>query len=58
MRILVTTDGSRPSLGALSHAAHFAKATDAELLVLRVLDPRIDCADDSITDARCWPPSA
>lgn len=46
MRILATTDGSRRSLRALAHAGHFASAAGAELILLRVLDPRADAHDE------------
>jgi nucleotide-binding universal stress UspA family protein len=44
MKILVCTDGSKRSKTAFSHAARLASAFDAELLLVRVLDPRIDAA--------------
>ncbi len=45
MRVLVAIDGSERSLGALPHAAYLAMAISAELVLLRVLDPRVDCAN-------------
>lgn len=44
MKILVTTDGSERSLCVLPHAARFASAFDAELVLMRVLDPRTDAS--------------
>jgi nucleotide-binding universal stress UspA family protein len=44
MKILVTTDGSDRSLCVLPHAARFASAFDAELVLMRVLDPRTDAS--------------
>ncbi|MCO5201140.1 MAG: universal stress protein [Chloroflexi bacterium] len=46
MKILVTTDGSERSLCVLPHAARFATATGAELILMRVLDPRTDASGD------------
>jgi nucleotide-binding universal stress UspA family protein len=45
VRIMVGTDGSERALVALAQAAAFARAVDAELLVVRVLNPVADCAD-------------
>lgn len=45
MVVLTTTDGSPRSLKALPHAARLAEVTGARLLVLRILDPRADCAE-------------
>lgn len=45
MLVLATTDGSDRSLQALPHAARLASVAGAELLLLRVLDPRLDCAE-------------
>ncbi|MEX2081391.1 MAG: universal stress protein [Dehalococcoidia bacterium] len=45
MKVLVTTDGSPRSLRALPHAARLARALRAELILGRVLDPGLDCAD-------------
>jgi len=42
MRIVATTDGSPRSLAVLPHAAAFAKASQSELVLLRVLDPQRD----------------
>ncbi len=44
MRFLMTTDGSPRSLQVLPHAVRLAEVTGAELLLLRVLDPRLDSA--------------
>lgn len=46
MKILVTTDGSERSLCVLPHAGRFATATGAELVLMRVLDPRTDASGD------------
>jgi nucleotide-binding universal stress UspA family protein len=45
MRILVGTDGSERARMALAQGAALARAVDAELVLLRVLDPVADCAD-------------
>ena len=45
MKILVTTDGSPRSAAVFPHAANLARAINAELLLLRVLNPLTDCAD-------------
>lgn len=45
MKVLVMTEGSPHSLTALPHAARLAEALGAELILARVLDPRLDCAD-------------
>lgn len=44
MKFLVCIDGSPRSLDALPHAAKLAAATGAELVLMRVLDPRTDAA--------------
>lgn len=44
MKLLVTTDGSERSRCILPHAARLARAYDAEMVLLRVLDPRSDAA--------------
>ena len=49
MNVLVTNDGSERSLEVLPHAGAFARAIGADLLLLRVLDPRSDCADELST---------
>lgn len=46
MKILVTTDGSERSLCVLPHAARFATALGAELVLMRVLDPRTDASKE------------
>ncbi|HEX6031005.1 MAG TPA: universal stress protein [Tepidiformaceae bacterium] len=46
MRILVTTDGSERSFRVYPHAASLAKAAGAEVVVLQVLDPRVDAATE------------
>jgi nucleotide-binding universal stress UspA family protein len=46
MNILVTTDGSAAAGTILPHAAAFARATSAGLLLVRVLHPRIDARDE------------
>jgi nucleotide-binding universal stress UspA family protein len=46
MRILVTTDGSERSFRVFPHAALLAKAAGAEVLLLQVLDPRMDAASE------------
>jgi len=54
MRLLVTTDGSERSRQAFPHAAAFARAAGAEVTLLRVLNPLVDCADEpalSLPDA-------
>ena len=45
MNVLVTTDGSARSEAVLAHAAKWATATNCGLVLMRALDPRIDCAD-------------
>ena len=45
MKILVSTDGSDRSLTVLPHAGRLAKALGAQLVLCRVLDPRVDAAD-------------
>jgi nucleotide-binding universal stress UspA family protein len=42
MKIVVTTDGSDRSLKVLPHAGAFVRATRAELLLTRILDPAED----------------
>ncbi|MGB4863002.1 MAG: universal stress protein, partial [Tepidiformaceae bacterium] len=44
MKILVCTDGSPGSLAVLPHAGRFASAVGAEIVLTRVLDPRVDAA--------------
>lgn len=44
MKILVCTDGSPASRAILPHAGRLARATDAEIVFLRVLDERVDAA--------------
>lgn len=44
MKFLVCLDGSQRSLDVIAHAAKLAGATGAELVLLRVLDPRVDAA--------------
>ena len=48
MKILVTTDGSGRSWVVIPHAARLAAAIDGELVLARVLDPRLDC-DNAVT---------
>ncbi len=43
MKFLVTTDGSGRSLQALPHAVRLARVAGADLLLVRVLDPLLDC---------------
>jgi nucleotide-binding universal stress UspA family protein len=43
MNVLVALDGSPRSERVLPHARDFARATGGELMLVRVLDPRIDC---------------
>lgn len=45
MHIVVTTDGSANSFAAVGAAQSLASAAGAQLTLLRVLDPRLDCAD-------------
>jgi nucleotide-binding universal stress UspA family protein len=42
MNVIVTTDGSASSLQAIPHAAAIARATGAGLVLMRVLDARLD----------------
>lgn len=46
MKILVTTDGSPRSLEIVPHAAKLAAALGAEIVLTRVLDPRVDAASE------------
>lgn len=46
LNVLVTTDGSERSLQALPHAARLARAADAELHLVRILDKRMDLGDE------------
>lgn len=46
MLIVVTTDGSAVSRQALPHATRLASVIGAEILLLRVLNPLNDCADE------------
>lgn len=45
MKIMVGIDGSQRALIALEQGALFARAADAQLVLLRVLNPVADCAD-------------
>jgi len=45
VKILATTDGSEHSWVAILHAARLARAIEGELVVVRILDPRLDCGD-------------
>lgn len=44
MKIIVCTDGSERSMAILPHAARLARALGAEIVLTRVLDPRVDAA--------------
>jgi len=44
-KVLATTDGSGVSEAVLPHAACLARALEAELTVVRVLTPAMDCGD-------------
>lgn len=44
MKILVCTDGSATSLGILPSAGRLARALGGEIVLTRVLDPRVDAA--------------
>jgi len=44
MKILVCTDGTAASRSILPHAGRLARAIGAELVLARVLDPRVDAA--------------
>lgn len=46
MLVVTTTDGSRVSREALPYAARLANVIGAEVLLGRVLNPLIDCADE------------
>lgn len=46
MKILVCTDGSERSLAILPHAGRLAAALGAEIVFARVLDPRLDAANE------------
>jgi nucleotide-binding universal stress UspA family protein len=50
MRFLVTSDRSDNSLRVFPHAAVLAKAAGAELLIVQVLQPRLDVAKELDTD--------
>ncbi|MCA9831090.1 MAG: universal stress protein [Dehalococcoidia bacterium] len=52
MTIVVSTDGSERSLHVLPHAARLARAMDEPLALLRVLDPRVDCASELVPSLR------
>lgn len=45
MKIIVCTDGSEVSMSSLPHAARLADAISADIVLARVLDPRVDAAD-------------
>lgn len=45
MKIMVGIDGSGRALTALEHGALFARCMNAELVLLRVMNPVADCAD-------------
>ena len=49
MNVLATTDGSAPSLQTIPHAAAIARATNAGLVLLRVLDARLDVGGVLVT---------
>ena len=44
MKFLVCTDGSERSMAVLPHAARLAKTAGAQLVLMRVLDERVDAA--------------
>ncbi|MGH2608823.1 MAG: universal stress protein [Tepidiformaceae bacterium] len=46
MRFLVTTDRSESSLRTIPHAAALARAASAEIVLLRVFDPRLDAVNE------------